>query len=1139
MQSAQCSRVKARLQECSSVCGTTGRTFLLPRQPMAGRPRPVVLALVPHTAPDVLRRTYAGSSGSTDSTGRGSSAIRSNHAAGASTVSTTAEDDMGSGSDCPGADAAGTSSAARAFAASLGHLHDLPRQAITAMLEDARATRAHPPQQWLEELYSTWTVHDPLDPSTLHGTFQLLQLLGALDLGTPPPLEFLETIYFAVGIECARFDAAAVLAFLNAAAPMARHHSVDRDLLLSLTSHLVSNRGALLASAGPGTVAALLPAVTANGQAPGVALTSAVLSALLPTLEAALAAAASAAAAAADGDSGREVALEAPLAAAASAAAANGDSGREAALAAAASAAAAAADGDSGRESGGSDGSDVCSTSYSLSPSRDAGGASGEEGNERGTSDGATERGVGGSPSERRAGGSGGGDTSALTPQLLIDLLYAAAGPGRPPRQLPAPLEPAAAASALASCLHAALPSLSPGDAVACLAGLGACRLPAPPGCLAHGDSPLPSHQLSGLLPAQLCALCVALSRLQLAPGPVWTEALHTSLTQAEALGAFGDSDQVADALRALDAVDRQLGFRALDALALRTAARATAGEAPPAELVNALFVLATVGHNPGYAPIGAIHAALAPHLSALSAQALTNVLWGAARMGGRAPPADYLAAATEAAGNALADGRLAPYQIAFIFGSLVTLGAELSPEWVDALLERARVSMPALGGHDVALILNTVQKLGHVTTYAWMSDVEAHVSLRLEAYTPQELTTVAHALVRLHHRPASEWLCAFDAACCERMGEFSPDNVVMLLWALVELGHAPSEEFLAEWCASARVKLPDIAPRDLVSSLACLARLGHNPGGQWLGAYLTVLQYHMDSRLDGHGLASVAKSLADMQVQISADVWWSPFCDAMARHLPSMPAPDLLDACIALARCGVRPPPGWASAAAGRADALHAAGALTPDDTEALIVSLGSLGVRPPQALMAALVERCAQPGALAALGHDRLTGIVVGVAQCAAASAAPPGSQGGDPTAPSDDGGRRGDPKASADAPAAAVAGPADPSAEPPGGIVVPPAPTPAPAGPWGGADSAAAGTADGGGAGDASAPPMRDHAPPEREFVAGLAGAVRSGLYGFSLLQLAALSKGFCALNEALEPEPVTEVTDLLAVLKEWLM
>jgi hypothetical protein len=274
---------------------------------------------------------------------------------------------------------------------------------------------------------------------------------------------------------------------------------------------------------------------------------------------------------------------------------------------------------------------------------------------------------------------------------------------------------------------------------------------------LSRGGGPLPAHQLPALSPAQLCTLCVALSRLRLAPDAPWTEALHAALTHPEALGAFEDSDQVVDALRALDSIDRQLGFRALDALASRTAARATAGDAPPAELASVLFVLATVGHNPGYAPVGAIHAALAPHLSSLSGQRLTNVLWGAARMGGRAPPGEYLAAATEAAGDALADGRLAPYQIAFTFASLVSLGAELSPAWVDALLERARAAMPALGGHDVALILNTVQKLGNVTTYAWMGDVEAHVSLRLEAYTPQELTTAAHALARLHHRPASE----------------------------------------------------------------------------------------------------------------------------------------------------------------------------------------------------------------------------------------------------------------------------------------------------------------------------------------------------------------------------------------------
>ena len=92
----------------------------------------------------------------------------------------------------------------------------------------------------------------------------------------------------------------------------------------------------------------------------------------------------------------------------------------------------------------------------------------------------------------------------------------------------------------------------------------------------------------------------------------------------------FEDSDWLIDTLEALKALDRQLGFKALDQLAASTVARCRPSQPPQqaphtsthpasdpalqstlqgavagaAELANVLFLLANLNHNPGHKPI-------------------------------------------------------------------------------------------------------------------------------------------------------------------------------------------------------------------------------------------------------------------------------------------------------------------------------------------------------------------------------------------------------------------------------------------------------------------------------------------------------------------------------------------------------
>lgn len=95
-------------------------------------------------------------------------------------------------------------------------------------------------------------------------------------------------------------------------------------------------------------------------------------------------------------------------------------------------------------------------------------------------------------------------------------------------------------------------------------------------------------------------------------------------------LSRFEDSDWLIDTLEALKALDRQLGFKALDQVAASTVARCRPSQPPqhaphtsthtasdpapqstlqgavagPAELANVLFLLANLNHNPGHKPI-------------------------------------------------------------------------------------------------------------------------------------------------------------------------------------------------------------------------------------------------------------------------------------------------------------------------------------------------------------------------------------------------------------------------------------------------------------------------------------------------------------------------------------------------------
>lgn len=83
-----------------------------------------------------------------------------------------------------------------------------------------------------------------------------------------------------------------------------------------------------------------------------------------------------------------------------------------------------------------------------------------------------------------------------------------------------------------------------------------------------------------------------------------------------------------------------------------------------------------------------AIAGALQPHLSNLTGQQLTNVLWSLARLKRTPCQSSWLDQAKEAASQQLRGGYLKPYQMAFVFGSLQSLGASLDSAWVDEVRE-------------------------------------------------------------------------------------------------------------------------------------------------------------------------------------------------------------------------------------------------------------------------------------------------------------------------------------------------------------------------------------------------------------------------------------------------------------------
>lgn len=74
-------------------------------------------------------------------------------------------------------------------------------------------------------------------------------------------------------------------------------------------------------------------------------------------------------------------------------------------------------------------------------------------------------------------------------------------------------------------------------------------------------------------------------------------------------------------------------------------------------------------------------------------------------------------------------------YQLAFTFAALQSLGAPLSPAFIDEVLDAFELQLGDALPSDTALLLATVARLQHVSSYRWVPPCsgvnELHVSVK------------------------------------------------------------------------------------------------------------------------------------------------------------------------------------------------------------------------------------------------------------------------------------------------------------------------------------------------------------------------------------------------------------------------
>jgi len=510
------------------------------------------------------------------------------------------------------------------------------------------------------------------------------------------------------------------------------------------------------------------------------------------------------------------------------------------------------------------------------------------------------------------------------------------------------------------------LPAMAPVDAVALLHACGRAGLaPEADALRAAVDGLQRGRRLAALAPADTARLLAALAALRFFPGDEFV---------ASALAALAGSywryepEALIDVLRALSQLRGLPGRAWLEAAASGADAGVDGGAAPARRLAMTAFLFAALGHSPPPEWQRRFGSALTARPAAeLTGRDVTQALWAAARLRWMLAPADLAALSAAAVGRA---GELAPHELAFVLGSLHTLGAAPAPPAVDALLAAAAARLPDFAPADMSLLLVSVARLRHIAGSAWLDAALERVRADARGYTPRELASAAWAAAKLHAAPEAEWTAALLDAARSRLFEFPGESLAKLLCALAEMRVTPEADWMDEACATLARQLHSLSPSSLAAAADALAALRHPPPPALAEGLLQACLASLRG-MDGPALAALARALPALNVAMLSGRWLDELAAASASHLQIMTAADFGAVASFLAAYGARPPAAWLARAHARAEALVAQpdGGGPPQALETLAVSLCRLGASaggqppssPPAPLLGAFFARSA----------------------------------------------------------------------------------------------------------------------------------------------------------------------------------
>ncbi|GLC33504.1 hypothetical protein PLESTB_000082300 [Pleodorina starrii] len=562
------------------------------------------------------------------------------------------------------------------------------------------------------------------------------------------------------------------------------------------------------------------------------------------------------------------------------------------------------------------------------------------------------------------------------------------------------------------------LPDMPPAPLVGVLYSLAALHCPPPPEWMAAWLAAA-AARLGAFGPQELANTAYALGQLGYDPGETWLAALcdaaaahlpppppppPTAAAAADTGFSHGLPSNAADAGVADQAAEYDGGAAAAAAGAAGDGGSAAAAAADPQRftaqgLSQLLWGLARLGHTPPERCMAAMCEEVLTQLPYFTAAGLSNALWGVTTLSYR-PPDPWVA---RVADSCL---RLMPtfnsYDLSISFWALLRLGYAPGGEWLAGFLSASYGQLPSASPEHSARLLWGMARLRLTPPADWLRRWLSLSYVRLLEAGPTSLTTMMWALATLGIRPSRRWVDMLLVAAWEvPLRAFSPGDLTMLMWGLAQCGSLPEEAWMDEFWLVSYKRLPVLSARHLALLLRSCVALGQAPSERWLASHESVTAARMDEQ-SAEGLSLLSYSYGMLERTPSREWFLALYGAAVRQDFADFDAMSLERLLWGIAK--MDPPhdaapgtvPGWLGAFLRRfADQMYDASYCNLAN---VLFALALLGVRPGAAWLGAAAARAEE--LVEEFGQTTATKVLWALPRLAAAPSGVPGSESPSPS-------------------------------------------------------------------------------------------------------------------------------------------